>query len=84
MPKTENSVEMEDVLNSVFDTQNGQKFLLFLINYCRYWAPTYALKQQGFTLEEIVAYNNVIKNCIFRYLDPQKVGVLMKKARGEN
>lgn len=84
--KTEEFEALGNVVNNVFDTPDGQKFLLYLMEYCRYWTPTFILIKQGFKPEEIVAYNNVVKNCIFSHLDPERMAVLIKKAKtkGEN
>lgn len=78
----ENKEALESMVNNVFDSPDGQKYLLFLMNYCCYWTPTPVLIKQGFKPEEIVAYNNVVKNCIFRHLDPEKMAILIKKAKG--
>ena len=82
MNKEMTKEQLDAIVNNVFDSSDGQKFLLFLMNYCRYWAPTPVLIQQGFDPKEILAYNNVVKNCIFSHLEPSKLAVLINKAKG--
>jgi hypothetical protein len=76
--------KMSSILNGVYSSDYGKDFLTFLMDYCAYWTPTAVLVNKGFKMEEIVAYNNVVKNCIFRYLSAENTANLIKKTKGEN
>lgn len=71
----------ESVVNGVFNTKDGKEFIKLIMNWCHFWTPTPQLIRSGFKPEEIIAMQDVVKNCIFKHLDPQKIGVLIAETK---
>lgn len=72
---------MENVLNTLYESENGREYLMFLISYCKYWSPTDLLIKNGFKEGEILTLNAVVKNCVFAYLKPEYTAQLIKKTK---
>lgn len=79
MNKDEKKRLRQEIITNVYNTESGKDFLLLLMNYCHYWTPTAALIKSGFDPREIVALNDVVKNCIFANLTAEQIGGLIKR-----
>lgn len=74
-------VHMENLLNTLYETECGREYLMFLLSYCKYWMPTDVLIKSGFKEGEILTLNAVVKNCVFAYLKPEYTAQLIKKTK---